>query len=124
MSIEELEVISETRLKLGHVARVRVCANPQGVAVDVREFITPEAHRPEDSRIVGAGRRAGSARSKSKSTYIGPTRSGLWITPEQAFELADALALAAVKAQAWEMEQAHTDALLEDACRFDREAVA
>jgi hypothetical protein len=122
MAIQELEEVSETRTKRGHVVKVRICDAGHGPAVDAREFITAEKYRAEDSRITGAGRKAGSARTKS--TYTGPTRSGLWLTPEQAFELADSLAAAAAKAAGWELEQAHAEALLEDACRFDSEAVA
>lgn len=120
MTIQELETVSEVRTKRGHDVKVRICDAGHGPAVDVREFISADKYRAEDSRIVGAGRKAGSARTKS--TYVGPTRSGLWITPEQALELADALATAALRAQVWAIEQAHADALLEDSCRFDSQA--
>jgi hypothetical protein len=122
MTIQELEIIGEVRMKRGHSAKVRICDAGNGPAVDVREFISAEKYRAEDSRIVGAGRKAGSA--KTRSTYVGPTRSGLWITPEQALQLADQLATAALKAQTWTIEQAHADALLEDSCRYDAETAA
>lgn len=116
MAIRELETVgSPIWRKRGHEIRTRVCEAGHGPAVDVREFITPEAHRAEDSRTVGAGKRAGSARSKS--TYVGPTRSGLWLSPDQALEVAEAIAAAALRAKALEVDVAHEEALIENEVR-------
>ena len=60
--------------------------------IDIREYVEPA--RAEDSRTVGAGRRAGSAR-RTKEPFSGWTRSGVRLEVPRAVELAAAILEAA-----------------------------
>lgn len=94
--IRELARIAELRTKNGHDIVVSVKDAGNGPAVDVREYVTRDAYSDSDFQVVG-----GSTRKprRQKAPYIGPTRTGWWMSPALAEELADAIAHAVVAAE-------------------------
>ena len=92
MAIVTLAEVGSLRRKRGYEVRATVADSGMGPRVDIREYITPEAH---GTMTVGAeaDRDAWARRKgvKPRSTYVGPTKAGFWLTPNQALELAELL---------------------------------
>lgn len=91
----EIERVAELRWKDGNdiVVAVRDCG--YGPAVDLREYVTRDAYTDADFRVVG-----GSIRKPrvQREPYIGPTKRGFWLSADMASAIADALALASIRA--------------------------
>jgi len=92
MAIVTLAEVGSLRRKLGHELRASIADSGQGPRVDVREYITAEAHATMAAGAE-ADREAWARRKgvKARSTYVGPTKAGFWLTPNQALELAELL---------------------------------
>ena len=91
----ELERVAELRWKSGHDIVVAVKDAGNGASVDVREYVTRDAYKDSDFRVVG-----GSTRKprKQREPYIGPKKGGFWMRPELALEVGEAIINAALKA--------------------------
>jgi hypothetical protein len=89
--IELIQEVGSIRRKKGVEVRVAVKDAGHGPAVDVREYLTAELYP------TGAvGETADRARKRRKGEgYVGPTRSGFWLSIEQALSLAGAILAAA-----------------------------
>jgi len=92
MAIVTLAEVGSLRRKRGYEVRASIADSGQGPRVDVREYITPEAH-PTMAVGAEADREAWALRKgvKARSAYVGPTKAGFWLTPNQALELAELL---------------------------------
>lgn len=92
---ELLETVAELRWKGGKDITVTVKDAGNGPAVDVREYVTRDAYKASDFRVVG-----GSSRKprRQREPYVGPTKRGFWISPELALEVGEALVAAALRA--------------------------
>lgn len=81
--------------------KVRVCEGAGAMPmVDVRTFITSTCKGPKDGY---AGKGKDRVQYK-RSTYVGPTKQGLWLSPLEAEALIEVLAAAVVDAQSRELE--------------------
>ncbi len=89
--------VAEVYHKRGHPIRVRIMDGAHGPAIDVREFVTPDAY-PTSDTLPQAARAKGYRRRTRDDGYTGPTRKGLWVSLDAAEALADALASALVLA--------------------------
>lgn len=100
MSIRTRYELEPLYAGLGRETHVGVSESDARLGVSVREFITAEAYRPEDQRMVAPKTNAQVGR-KARSTYVGPDgKRGLSLmSPDQAFALADALVAAALECQ-------------------------
>lgn len=99
MSADALEVVADVATvklgKRGHVVRVQVkdAGNGHGAAVDVREYVTAEAHQWRQDRKyrdLNKGRRVKDA-DIGVQGYVGHTAKGWWLYPTEALALWEAL---------------------------------
>jgi hypothetical protein len=92
MAIVTLAEVGTLRRKKGYEVRASIADSGQGPRVDLREYVTAEAH-PAMSAGTEADREAWARRKgvKARSAYVGPTKAGFWLTPGQALELSELL---------------------------------
>ena len=86
--IRELEVVGSVWLKRGHEARVAVKDAGHGPMIDVREYVTSDAYPTTDTLPAKAAAKGYHRKTKADG-YVGPTRKGLWLSLEQALEMAN-----------------------------------
>lgn len=95
--IRDLADVATVRPKRGEELRVKVADNGNGPAVSVSKFVT-ESEYDQAPAYMQAKSRAKELR-RPLSTYTGPTKGGLWLTINQALELAEAIVAAAIRAE-------------------------
>jgi hypothetical protein len=95
--IAEVETVGTLWRKKGSEVKVRVCDAGHGPMIDVREFQTAEAEPPK--------RKVGNTWIEGKA-YVGPRKGGLWLSIEQAVQLANLIFDAAERAETIERDGA------------------
>lgn len=93
-TFETVEELGRLRWRDGRDIVVAVRRSPEGrPAIDVREYVTRDAYSDSDFKVIGGPTRK--PKRKDREPYVGPTRTGWWITePSTAEGLADMLARA------------------------------